>query len=175
MSWWWHGKSSFLMKFVWYLKSYLLRSSTIFTASTLHSPLHMNLDDVMLSIKNIYVCKIFYHICVYRLSFCFPHQMGIVWHYVVGCTLGRYCFKYYETQQFYINKNILTNILHKVFLAYLLYNIFQHIFQHIRYAWHTHSPRFSGILLYFMFRVHIVLKVFLAYLVLEIFLTYSST
>ena len=34
------------MKIVWHLKSYLLRSSKILTATTLHSPSHMNIDDV---------------------------------------------------------------------------------------------------------------------------------
>ena len=47
--------NSFLMKFVWYLKSYLLRSSKILMASTLHSPSHTNLNDVRLSMKK-YQC-----------------------------------------------------------------------------------------------------------------------
>ena len=32
--------------------------------------------------------------------FNFNHQIGIVWYYVVGWTLGRYCFSYYENKEY---------------------------------------------------------------------------
>ena len=72
------------MKFVLHLKSYLLRSSTSLTASTLHSPSHMNLDDLMLSIKISMFARSSIIFVYIDCHFAFPHQMGIVLHYVVG-------------------------------------------------------------------------------------------